>query len=53
VPVTYAFHRGDIYGHSGVGMKVRMMRANPHVCFEVDRVVSQSNWQSVIAWGHL
>jgi uncharacterized protein len=51
VPVTYAFAHGDVYGHSGVGMKVRMMRANPRVCFEVDRVVSQSNWQSVIAWG--
>jgi uncharacterized protein len=51
VPVTYAFAHGDVYGHSSVGMKVRMMRANPRVCFEVDRVVSQSNWQSVIAWG--
>jgi uncharacterized protein len=51
VPVTYAFENGCVYGHSGIGMKVRMMRANPHVCFEVDRVINQSNWQSVIAWG--
>jgi uncharacterized protein len=51
VPVTYAFEEGCVYGHSGLGMKVRMMRANPQVCFEVDRVINQSNWQSVIAWG--
>jgi uncharacterized protein len=51
VPITYAFADGCVYGHSSVGMKVRMMRENPHVCFEVDRVISQSNWQSVIAWG--
>jgi nitroimidazol reductase NimA-like FMN-containing flavoprotein (pyridoxamine 5'-phosphate oxidase superfamily) len=51
VPVTYAFDDGCVYGHSGLGLKVRMMRANPAVCFEVDRIISQSNWQSVIAWG--
>lgn len=51
VPVTYAYVDGCIYGHTQVGMKVRMMRANPQVCFEVDHVLSQSNWQSVIAWG--
>jgi hypothetical protein len=51
VPVTYVFDQGCVYGHSAIGMKIRMMRANPAVCFEVDRVFSQSNWQSVIAWG--
>jgi uncharacterized protein len=51
VPVTFAFAHGDVYGHSELGMKVRMMRANPSVCFEVDHIVSQSNWRSVIAWG--
>jgi nitroimidazol reductase NimA-like FMN-containing flavoprotein (pyridoxamine 5'-phosphate oxidase superfamily) len=51
VPVTYVFEEGCVYGHSGNGRKIRMMRENPHVCFEIDRVISQSNWQSVIAWG--
>jgi nitroimidazol reductase NimA-like FMN-containing flavoprotein (pyridoxamine 5'-phosphate oxidase superfamily) len=32
-------------------MKIRMLRVNPEVCFEVDHVDSLSNWQSVIAWG--
>ena len=28
-----------------------MMRQNPEVCFEVDRMKEMSNWKSVIAWG--
>ena len=51
VPITYAYDGGHVYGHSAVGMKVRMMRTNPHVCFEVDHMEDMANWQSVIAWG--
>lgn len=51
VPIVYAYDGTYIYGHSGEGMKVRMMRANPNVCFEVDHMDSLTNWQSVIAWG--
>jgi nitroimidazol reductase NimA-like FMN-containing flavoprotein (pyridoxamine 5'-phosphate oxidase superfamily) len=32
-------------------MKLRMMRANAEVCFQVDHRMSLSEWQSVIAWG--
>jgi nitroimidazol reductase NimA-like FMN-containing flavoprotein (pyridoxamine 5'-phosphate oxidase superfamily) len=28
-----------------------MMRANPHVCFEVDHRENLANWRSVVAWG--
>lgn len=51
VPIGYAYEKGAIYIHSGDGMKVRMMRANPNVCFEVDRIQDLANWQSVVAWG--
>ena len=51
VPISYVYHKGCIYGHSGLGMKVEMMRANPQVCFEVDHIENLANWQSVIAWG--
>jgi nitroimidazol reductase NimA-like FMN-containing flavoprotein (pyridoxamine 5'-phosphate oxidase superfamily) len=50
VPISYVFDGGDIYAHSYEGMKVRYMRANPHVCFEVEHAESFANWQSVIAW---
>jgi nitroimidazol reductase NimA-like FMN-containing flavoprotein (pyridoxamine 5'-phosphate oxidase superfamily) len=51
VPITYAYERGDVYCHSAEGLKVRMMRKNPLVCFEVDRVEDVGNWKSVIATG--
>ena len=51
VPVTYAYEAGDVYCHSPEGLKLRMMRKNPNVCFEVDRVRDMGNWRSVIATG--
>ena len=51
VPVTYAYEGGCVYAHSTLGRKVRMMRLNPEVCFEVEKVEGLSTWQSVIAWG--
>ncbi len=51
VPVGYAYDGAAVYGLSAEGMKLRMMRANPRVCFEVEHVEHWANWQSVIAWG--
>ncbi|MEI8254864.1 MAG: pyridoxamine 5'-phosphate oxidase family protein [Deltaproteobacteria bacterium] len=51
VPVTYAYDGTHVYAHSAVGLKVRMMRENPAVCFEVDHMENMANWQSVIARG--
>src|SRR5438876_5549045 len=51
VPVSYAYDGKDIYMHTYEGMKLKMMRKNPHVCFEADTMKDMANWQSVIAWG--
>jgi nitroimidazol reductase NimA-like FMN-containing flavoprotein (pyridoxamine 5'-phosphate oxidase superfamily) len=51
VPITYAYDGVAVYGHSREGLKLRVMRSNPTVCFEVDRMKSLSDWQSVIALG--
>ena len=51
VPVAYAYFGGACYGHTSEGLKLRMLRANPRVCVEVDRVQSLSRWESAIAWG--
>jgi uncharacterized protein len=51
VPVNYGYDGEFVYGHAAEGMKLRMLRANPEVCFEVDQRSGLSNWQSVIAWG--
>jgi uncharacterized protein len=51
IPVTYVFHDKFIYAHSKEGLKVRMMRKNPKVCFEVESRESMRDWRCVILWG--
>jgi hypothetical protein len=51
VPVAYAYHDGCVYSHTTEGLKVRIMRRNPNVCFEVDRIQNEVNWRSVVARG--
>jgi uncharacterized protein len=53
VPITYSYdmNSSSIIGYSGDGMKIRMLRSNPIVCFEVEKINDVSNWQTVISWG--
>jgi len=51
VPINYVYKNGIIYGHSGPGKKIDMMRHNPSICFEVDDIENVFKWQCVIAWG--
>jgi uncharacterized protein len=51
VPLAYGYDGGAIYAHSGVGRKIRMMRAQPLVAIEVDEAEATDRWRSVIAEG--
>jgi hypothetical protein len=51
VPIGYAYDGRFVYCHSPEGLKLQMMRKNPAVCFEVDRIENIGNWRSVIATG--
>ncbi len=51
VPITYAYDGKFIYGQTNEGTKLAMMRKNPSVCFEVDRMTDMKNWKSVIVYG--
>lgn len=51
VPVTYAFDGKFIYAHSKEGLKIQLMRKNPNVCFQVDRIENMALWRSVVVWG--
>lgn len=51
VPVQYVFDGSYIYALSAEGMKLRMMRENPRVCFEVEHVERWYRWQTAIVWG--
>jgi nitroimidazol reductase NimA-like FMN-containing flavoprotein (pyridoxamine 5'-phosphate oxidase superfamily) len=51
VPLAYAYDGESIYAVSGPGRKIELMRADPRISFEVDRVETSDTWQSVVAEG--
>lgn len=53
VPITYYYDKShnSILGVTTEGMKVKMLRKNPEVCFEVEEIENMTNWRTVIAWG--
>ena len=50
-PLNYFFDGKSILCHSQDGTKVRIMRQNCRVCFQVDEVVDHKNWRSVMVLG--
>lgn len=52
VPVNYVYDGSCIIGHSIMGLKIEIMRANPRICFEIDEIKNFTNWKSVIVWGN-
>ncbi len=51
VPINYAFDGTYIYGFTTVGQKVQWMRSNQLVCFEMDQVISDREWISIVVFG--
>ena len=50
-PMSVTYDANWLYGFSTIGQKITWMRANPHVCVEVDEVVSRLDWATVIVMG--
>jgi nitroimidazol reductase NimA-like FMN-containing flavoprotein (pyridoxamine 5'-phosphate oxidase superfamily) len=51
IPMSVTYDANRLYGFSTIGQKTTWMRANPHVCVEVDEVVSRLDWATVIVMG--
>ena len=51
VPINFSFDGTYIYGFTTLGQKIEWMRANPLMCLEVDEVVGQNQWMSIIVFG--
>ena len=52
-PLTYAYDGEYIYGQTNEGTKLKILRQNQNVCFEVDVVTDLRNWESVIVYEEL
>jgi nitroimidazol reductase NimA-like FMN-containing flavoprotein (pyridoxamine 5'-phosphate oxidase superfamily) len=61
IPINYGYVGGVLYGHASEGAdlygsptrgtKVRGMRQNPTVAFEVDEIEDAAHWRSVVLHG--
>lgn len=51
VPICYAYNGACIYGRTFEGMKMKIMRENPSVCFYVEYVDNTVGWQNILCWG--
>jgi len=51
VPIYFAFDEDFLYGFTPLDWRVKLMRANPLVCVEIDEVTSNDRWMSVTACG--
>lgn len=48
VPIAFAYDGESIYFVTGPGRKLDLMRADPRVTFEVDRVERSDSWRSAV-----
>jgi nitroimidazol reductase NimA-like FMN-containing flavoprotein (pyridoxamine 5'-phosphate oxidase superfamily) len=51
VPINYVYENRTVYGNSFEGMKLRAMRNDPRVCFEVEQIRGMANWRTVVIRG--
>lgn len=51
VPIHYSFRKPDLFVYTTDGKKSEIIRANPAICLQVEEVIDDGNWQSVIVMG--
>jgi nitroimidazol reductase NimA-like FMN-containing flavoprotein (pyridoxamine 5'-phosphate oxidase superfamily) len=51
VPIYFDYYEDALYSFATVGKKIQWMRTNPHVCVEIDDIVDQFNWTTVLVEG--
>jgi nitroimidazol reductase NimA-like FMN-containing flavoprotein (pyridoxamine 5'-phosphate oxidase superfamily) len=51
VPISFVYDGAYVYCHTHEGLKAKMLRKNPSLCFEVELLKDLANWQTVIAHG--
>ncbi len=51
VPIHYAYERPYIYVYTTEGKKHEIIRQNPNVCLQVEKITNNEVWQSVVVNG--
>lgn len=50
-PISYGYDGDYVYMQSSEGLKLRLLRTHPEVCFEVEDFRGPGRWSSVMAHG--
>jgi len=51
VPIHVDLEGQFLYGYATLGQKIEWMRQNPLVCLEMDELITQGQWVSVVVFG--
>jgi nitroimidazol reductase NimA-like FMN-containing flavoprotein (pyridoxamine 5'-phosphate oxidase superfamily) len=51
VPLAYGYDGEAVYAMGPIGRKIRIMREQPLISFEVDEAIAEDRWCSVVAEG--
>jgi len=51
IPVHYSYQKPDFLFYTTAGMKTEIIDANPKVCLQIEEVVDNSDWRSIIVFG--
>jgi uncharacterized protein len=51
VPIQYVCDKSFVYIYTSDGKKAEILRSNPRVCLQVEEVVDNGNWRSIVADG--
>jgi len=51
VPIHYAYENGLIFIYTTEGKKFEIIKENPYVCLQIEDVVDNQHWQSVVVDG--
>lgn len=51
VPIHVDLHDDFLYSYATLGQKIEWMRENPVVCLELDELMSDQHWASLVVFG--
>ena len=51
LPMNYAYDGKELFFFTTEGMKTQFIKANPHVCLQVEEITDSTHWRSVMVIG--
>src|SRR3982751_6168755 len=51
IPIYYVYADGEIFIYTTAGMKSEVIKANPKICLQVEEILTDGSWSSVVVTG--